>query len=321
MISYNQQHSKARQHNAKFFVFQNVTPGVSNPYLSLQSAQASDSRVREYIENREKYSVPLIDPTWHASNYDGPSAVVEVMAIQRGEYRTSHALINLASAKSLLNRYTMSIPIEASNRSTRDQLWLHMPQFEEDRLILPAHIPSVARCIVLPDQFKSSSKKQKENVLSLIACVRLHTLNLLNERLLPLKRNDMQNKLLGVALTELFASGKATKQKSPPQPGASNQVYMYRIVQKGDAFDQNEVALGGNGRMLCIITLTKFAKVLPNFHFTHLDLGDITCKIEEPKAQTLSHDQWVLCSMFHTALMNTRWRKRSKSAFYRYAFD
>ncbi len=298
-------------------MFQNVTPGISNPYLNLQSAQASDGRVRQYIETRPKYCVPLDDPKWHFSHFAGESVAAEMLAVARGEYRTPHALVDMGSAKTLLNRYTMSIPIEASSRSTKDQLWLHMPQFEDNRLLLPAHIPSEARCVALPEQFQNDGKKMKEKVLSLIACVRLHKLNLLNDRLLPLKRRDMQSKLLGVALTELFASGKAAPQKSPPQPGDSNQVFVYKISQHGETFDQNDQAVGGNGRSLCLITLTKFAKDIPTFRFTHLELGDTTCDIEKPKILTLSHDEWNLCTRFHTALMNIRWRKRSKSAFYR----
>ena len=164
-------------------MFHNVTPGITTPYLDLQSAQASDGRIRQYIETRAKYSVPLLDPKWHISHYNGPSVAVELMAVERGEYRTSHAFVDITSARSLLNRYTMSIPIEVTSRSTKDYLCLHLPQFEENRLILPAHIPSEARCVILPTKYLKASKKCKENVLSLISIVRLHTLNLLNERL------------------------------------------------------------------------------------------------------------------------------------------
>jgi hypothetical protein len=315
--AYVQMKGRARQHNAKFFVFQNMTPGITHPYLNLQSAQASDSRVRQYIETRVKYSVPLIDPQLRFLNYDGPSMSAENDALMLGEYRTSLALVDLASAKSLLNRYTLSIPMEATTRSTKDLLGLHMPQFEEDRLLLPAHIPSSARCVLLPDRFKDANKKEKQGVLSLIACVRLHKLNLLNDRLLPLRRKDMQNKLLGVALTELFASGQAPPQKSPPTPGESNEVYVYKLSQEGILFNQNEKVLGGKGRALCLVTLTPFVKALPTFTFTHLELGEVYCRLDKPTKTTFSHDEWTLCTHFHTAIMNTRWRKRTKSVFYR----
>ena len=285
--------------------------------VNLQSAQASDSRVRQYIETREKYVLPLIDPQVKFLDYDGPSVIAEDIAVKRGEYRTPLALVDITSAKSLLNRYTLSIPMEATNRSTKDLLGLQMPQFEEDRLLLPAHIPSLARCVVLPESFKYASKKEKQGVLSLIACVRLHKLNLLNDRLLPLRRKDMQNKLLGVALTELFASGKAPPQKSPPTPGESNEVYVYKLSQQGILFNQNEEVLGGNGRTLCLITLTPFAKAIPTLCFTHLELGEVHCNISEPIKTIISHDEWTLCTSFHTAIMNTRWRKRTRSAFYR----
>ena len=317
--AYVQMKGRARAHNAKFFVFQNVTPGTQYPYLNLQNAQASDSRVKQYIETRNKYIVPLIDPHLKFRNYNGPSLQAEEDAVKFGEYRTTLALVDVSSAKSLLNRYTLSIPLEVTSRSTRDLLGLHMPQFEEEggRLLLPAHIPSVARCVLLPESYKHASKKEKQGILSLIACVRLHKLNLLNDRLLPLRRKDMQNKLLGVALTELFASGQAPPQKSPPMPGNSNEVYVYKLLQRGLLFDQNEKVLGGRGRTLCLITLTPFSTKPPDFYFTHLELGEVVCSITEPVKKMFNHDEWTLCTTFHTAVMNTRWRKRTKSAFYR----
>ena len=154
-------------------------------------------------------------------------------------------------------------------------------------------------------------------MLSLIACVQLHKLNLLNDRLLPLRRKDMQNKLLGVALTELFASGQAPPQKSPPMPGDSNEVYIYKLSQRGVLFDQNEKVLGGRGRTLCLITLTPFSRAPSPFQFTHLELGEVVCSISEPVKKMIDHDKWTLCTTFHTAAMNTRWRKRTKSTFYK----
>ena len=57
--------------------------------------------------------------------------------------------------------------------------------------MLPAHIPSAARCVLLPERYRDRSKKEKQNMLALMACVRLHKLHLLSDRLLPLKRKDM----------------------------------------------------------------------------------------------------------------------------------
>lgn len=314
--AYVQMKGRARAHNAKFFVFQNITPGTQHPYLNLQKAQASDSRVKQYIETREKYFVQLIDPQLNFSDYSGPSSGSEEFALKSGEYRTSFAFVNIVSAKSVLNRYTLSIPVDTTNRSIKESLGFQVPQFEEDRLILPSNIPSFARCIFLPEQYKHHTKKEKQGILSLIACVRLHNLSLLNDRLLPLKRKDIQNKLLGVALRELFASGECPPQKTPPLPGQSNNVYVYKISQQGGLYDQNERALGGRGRTLCLITLSAF-KDIPIFTFAHLQLGDVDCQIAGPFERILSHDEWTLCTTFHTLVMNTRWRKRTKSAFYR----
>jgi len=310
---------RARAHNAKFFVFQNVTPGNQNPFLNLQNAQATDRRVKQYIETREKYFLRLVDPQpkFLHETIDLPTLAAEDVAVRSGSYRTSLAFVDIASAKALLNRYTLSIPIDSTNRHKKDLLGLHLPQFEEDRLLLPAHLPIAARCVILPDRFKGCSKKEKQGIMSLIACVRLHQLHLLNDRLLPLKRKDMQNKLLGVALRELFSSGEAPSHRSPPLPGESNKVFIYKLTQSGVLFDQNDKAVGGNKRSLCFISLSPFINNIPDFCFQHVELDEVRCQILELHQQIITHEEWNLSAQFHTAIMNTRWRKRSKSLFYR----
>jgi len=316
--AYIQMKGRARQKNAKFFVFQNITPNLSNPYMSLCVAQEIDQRVREFIESRPQCVIPLTDPVVMFTKYEGDSVSDEDIALCNNEYRAKSGMVDLSSAKSLLNRYTLSIPMDVASRSTRDVLCLHMPQFEDDRLMLPAHIPSAARCVLLPERYRDRSKKEKQNMLALMACVRLHKLHLLSDRLLPLKRKDMQNKLLGVALTELLVSGEVSEQKDPPGAGESNEVYIYTLNQAGEGFDQNEKALGGAKRQLCLITLVPFPGKLPLLHFTHLEIGKVTCDFGAPKTATFTHKEWTRCADFYTAVMNGRWRKRTSSAFYRY---
>jgi len=317
--AYVQMKGRARQQNARFFVFQDTSPeALCSPYMHLHAAQIADLRVKKFIESRPEYSTPLMDPVIRFKPYIGDSVHAEQDALERGEYRTKSGLVDLSSAKTLLNRYTLSIPLEAASRSTRDLLGMHLPQFEEHRLMLPAHIPSSARCVVLPDRYSSCTKKEKQNVLSLMACVRLHTLNLLNDRLLPLKRKDMQNKLLSVALTELFTSGKTPPQKCPPMPGQRNNVYIYKLTQTGQVFEQNDKVLGGDGRSLCLVTLVPLAMDGTAMSFEHIEIGEISLSIEDPVMQKLNADEWDCCTKFHTVLMNARWRKRTGSSFYIY---
>ena len=86
----------------------------------------------------------------------------------------------------------------------------------------------------------------------------------------------MQMRLLDVALTELASSGEPPAQKSPPLHNKANKVYIYPLYQKGKMFQQNEKALKGNGRILCIICLVPFPSNLPTLRFTHPEIGKIT---------------------------------------------
>lgn len=315
---YVQMKGRARQKNARFFVFQDTSPSASSsPYIHLQTAQTADLRVKTFIESRSEYVPPMVDPVIRFEPYTGNSIYAEQEALQRGEYRTESGMIDLSSAKPLLNRYTLSIPLEAG-ASRRDLLGIHLPQFEINRLILPSHIPSSARAVILPEQYMSCTKKEKQGILSLMGCVRLHKLNLLNDRLLPLRRKDMQSKLLSVALTELFTAEQSSPQKSPPMHSERNSVYIYKLAQSGKIFEQNDQVLHGGGRSLCLVTLVPLALDATSMSFQHLEIGEMCVSIKNPVQKKLNSDEWDCCSKFHTVVMNARWRKRTGSSFYIY---
>ncbi len=316
---YVQMKGRARQKNARFFVFQDTSPSSSsNSYIHLKTAQLAARRVKKFIESRSEYNVPMVDPEVKFRPYTGNSIHAEEEALKSRAYRTESGMIDLSSAKPLLNRYTLSIPLHTTSRSTRDMLGMHLPQFEDNRLILPSHIPSPARCVMLPAAYMSCTKKEKRSILSLMACVRLHKLNLLNDRLLPLKRKDMQNKLLSVALTELFTAERSSLQKSPPMYSERKSVYIYKLAQYGKVFNQNDRVLGGNGRSLCFVTLVPLALDNTAMSFHHLEIDEIQVDIKNPVERKLSSDEWDWCCKFHTVLMNARWRKRTGSSFYIY---
>ena len=319
--AYVQMKGRARQHNARFFVFHDTSPAnTTGSYMHLHTAQTADLRIKKFIESRSsRFSTPLFDPVIQFSPYTGESIHAEYDALTRGEYRTKKAMVDLSSAKTLLNRYTLSIPLEAATRRTsRDLLGIHLPQFEETRLMLPSHIPSSARCVDLPECYSSCTKKEQKNVLSLMACVRLHKLNLLNDRLLPLKRRDMQEKLISVALTELATSEKPAAQKRPPIHSESSDVYIYKLQQTGKIFDQNDKVLGSDGRSLCLVTLTPLKIKNTTMVFPHVELGNISACIKDPIRGEIDKDSWDLCTRFHTVLMNGRWRKKNGSSFFTY---
>ena len=154
-----------------------------------------------------------------------------------------------------------------------------------------------------------------------MACVRLHKLNLLNDRLLPLKRRDMQEKLIGVAITELATSEKSAPQKCPPMHNEISIVYIYKLRQTGNMFDQNDTVLGSGGRSLCLVTLIPLRMEQTSMTFPHVELGDINVCIKDPIRGEMDKDSWEWCTRFHTVLMNARWRRRTGSAFFIYNTD
>lgn len=318
--AYVQMKGRARQHNARFFVLHDTSStNTSGSYMHLQVAQTADLRIREFIQSRKsRFSIPLVDPVIQFRPYTGESIHAECDALAKGEYRTKKAMVDLSSAKTLLNRYTLSVPLEAASRTCRDLMGMHLPQFEETRLMLPSHIPSSARCVDLPECYLSCTKKERKNVLSLMACVRLHKLNLLNDRLLPLKRKDMQEKLISVALAELATLRKCAPQKSPPMHNENSEVYIYKLQQTGNFFDQNDGVLGSDGRTLCLVTLSPLRLKKVDMKIPHVELGKISVCITDPIRRKMNEDSWEWCTRFHSVLMNGRWRKQTRSSFFKY---
>lgn len=318
--AYVQMKGRARQRHARFFVFQDTSPDAeSNPYIHLHAAQTAALRVKNFIDSRPDFTPKLNDSALKFKTFCGDSVHVEYQSVLEGLYRTTKGFVDLSAAKTLLNRYTLSIPMERASRLTRDLLRQHLPHFEENRLILPAHIPSCARCVILPERFRSSTQREKQNMLSLMACVRLHKLHLLNDRLLPLTGKDMQEKLISVALTKL-----ATHRKRPPQIASpivrsrGRTVYLYQIQQCGKIFEQHDDVLGDDGMSLCIVSVKPMDLTRTDLSFSHVEIGGIHIQVKEHSVEIINDKDWDCCTKFHTVLLNGRWRKRTGSSFYVY---
>jgi len=67
-----------------------------------------------------------------------------------------------------------------------------------------------------------------------------------------------------------------------------------------------------------LITVTPFIKSLPTLSFAHMEIGDVVCEISHLMNKRISLEEWTTLTIFHTTIMNARWRRRTKSAFYRY---
>jgi len=313
--SYIQMKGRARQKNARFHVFVDNALEKSQP-LSLSNAQTMESVIHNFVaqnQNEVFDELPTISGDCeHESD--------EEEAMHYGKYVTSMSSVDLASSKSLLNRYALSVPLEPNSRTSKEATTLHMPIYVENKLILPSHLPPTIREVNLPIAFHGEAKKKKQSFLALAACVRLHKLGLLNERLLPLSTSDMKDWLLEKALLEL-PSCRRHRPTCFETPCTA--FYVYSICQSGVSFKEEEEELSQqeSGVMrLALLSLSVLPKNLPVYSFKHKELGSIECRVSYCGKKSLSAKQWKDLTDFHCAVFNSRWQQRRKRSK-RFCFD
>ncbi len=213
-----------------------------------------------------------------------------------------------------------------SYRSNREALQTYLPVYQDDKLYLPAHLPSNIRTVKLPKSLTHGikSKREKEHCLALLACVRLHRLNILNDRLLPLKRDDINIRLLSFVLTPLsrldqnndsntitnISSEISSSLSNLPIPATSSKkVFVYTILQKGDVSDQHGRIVKDKGH-LALMTCDQLKNDSFSETFSHKELEKVHVELSDPKEIFLTEDQLSICCQFYTILMNVRWRRR-----------
>jgi dsRNA-specific ribonuclease len=195
----------------------------------------------------------------------------------------------------------------------------YLPVYQNTFLLLPSHLPTHARNIYLPERFWTNSKKKNESLLALIACVRLYELNVLNERLLPLKRADIQQRLQKSTLRSLKRVSVVFNQMKPETKFKQKELYIYSLNQQGAIFDQNKDILNAY-RKLCIISFTPLTCASSfSLQLRHRQLGLIHCSLGCFKQESITSSQWETCNQFYAALMNFRWRKRSGHSRYKFS--
>lgn len=175
--AYVQMKGRARQKNAKFIVFQNVTPDANIQHIDLRAAQSTSVRVKNFLRSRKRCTSPYFERALNTFLHQEKTSDIEMVSLQLGEYRTKYAFVNISSAKDLFFRYVLSIPNGDYFSGTQDSL-PYLPFFERETLILPSHLPSSIRYINLPHTYHNRGIKEKQNMLSFMACVRLHRLGL-----------------------------------------------------------------------------------------------------------------------------------------------
>ena len=192
-----------------------------------------------------------------------------------------------------------------------------MPVYKDHTLTLPTHIPPDMRMISLPQIFHSESRKKKQSLLALAAVVRLHKLGLLNDRLLPLSDTDMKAWLIDHALDELPPCKVLRSSAFGSHP---YKVYLYELVQRGDGFCKEETTLSGDkgGMRLALVLPKRLPENIPSISCDHREFGLIECNFSFLDIVQLSNREWEILTDFHCVLFNARWRRKSKSNWFKF---
>ena len=118
--SYIQTRGRARQLDAKFYVFENSFVGSKKAPLSLNDASNIDMQVSTYLGSRKITSAEkstsmctfLGNSFLSIQNIQTNLSKSEENAVINGHYHVKHGMVDLQSSKSLVNRYCSCIPMD-----------------------------------------------------------------------------------------------------------------------------------------------------------------------------------------------------------------
>jgi len=315
---------RARQTNARFVVLQNEDEKQGKGLLALATAQVLERRVHTFVEKRETINIrdkEDVEASRLFLRSNATSVADELRAVEAGVYQAEFGSVDLISAKGLLNKYAMAIPLDPSSRTTRESFQMHMPVFENYQLMLPAHLPANVRLVRLPGKFRiASTPTERQQILALMACVRLHRLRLLSDRLLPLTRKDLHEELLKVAKKEVPVLSTYSSKLSIlfERQQSQREVYLYPIIQTGSTFSANQKVLGpqGNNRSLALLSIKRIPSDISEMVYPHAQLGDISCSLGVEQTIRMTIAEWEECASFYATLFNGRWRRRTGSTHF-----
>lgn len=318
--SYVQMKGRARNQNAKFFVFQDGADS-GKATVSLESARNMEGRIRSFIASTTRHaeeismdSVEEISQPSRLSDEILRTLEPEVTAVHQGFYKGNYGTVDIQSAKALLTRYCLSIPLDPQVRLSREALMLHMPDFRDNTLVLPSHLPRNIRVITVPVEYMDKPKRDKQRILSLMACVRLHRNGLLNDRLLPLSQKDFHSHII-----------RATKREFPPiKPLAlplellfdthrsSRTIFVRTITFDGELFLHAERLMKGEGHKFALITVADPLLNLPSFSMDHKEFGMVQVHYGDSIPKTCDDEQFQVLRDFFLLVMDERWRRSSR---------
>ena len=321
-----QMKGRARALNAKFFVFQRRNDDMKKDKKSavtLHDAIQTEHIINQYIGTRKLTNFQQ-DEIVHSTKRMKLTSrhTLEEKALIQGEYRARHGIVDLSSAKTLINRYISCIPMDIASRSSRAAMLPYLPIYNNDHLRLPAHLPDNIRSVYLSPEYLTRSKKKNEAMLALMACVRLHELNVLNDHMLPLKRDDLLRRLSKSVLPDIpkIKTNLYLPILAPPIEECKKiSLYVYQLHQIGNILQQHKSVFNEKERYLCIISRDEIKKI-PDFEFEHNELGSVLFQCTKSHKMLLP-EEVSLCKSFFVCLMNSRWRRRTGRLSFRYCED
>lgn len=246
-------------------------------------------------------------------------STIALVQFSLSSLHAGNGTVDLTSARSLLNRYSLGIPSELCSNS-RESFMMKLPVFGENTLTLSSHLPGDVRQVDLPIQFHHCNKRDKMNMMALMACVRLHKLKLLNDRLLPIQRRDIQKTLLELTMNAIDVKSAPLDSISLTTE-TSIDVFVYILEARGNSFDQFDKRLKGDGRKLCIVSTKEFPHSFSPMTFVHPELGPISYQLSHPIQTVLTPEEWSNLVSFYIFIMNARWTKRDGSTFFRFNIE
>jgi superfamily II DNA or RNA helicase len=317
--SYIQMKGRARQENSKFFLFQEIGSSKHRRALALDEARALELRVQKFIRFQERQrGLPDISPDPNIS-FECDSSDLELLAAKQGIYKADQGTVRLETAKSLLYRYAMKQPLDPAVRKSRESFNAYMPEFDAQSrtLLLPAYIGSGLRHILLPKSLWKKNLKDRQNILSLMACVRLHRHGLLTDRLLPFARKDLRKR--AQKLTAAHCNEEPPFPKFMPcklKHGAS-MMFLYTIELDGTLLKKARMALKSGETRLAIVLCEPIefnARLIQH----HAEFGELSCNLGAQQKVLCTEVELSVLSQFFAFLMNSRWKRRTEDSSFRH---
>lgn len=225
--------------------------------------------------------------------------------------------VRVGSAKSLLFSFALRQPLDDGTRNSKEALYAHLPSYTIDRdaLRLPAFFGSVASTFWLPQFCHDQSKKVKEGTLALMACVRLYQHGLLSERLLPLSRQEV--------FERIWPKDQPFPSKCHNDTSVSlasiidgTTLFQYSIRLESKELTPVKRVLNPNNHHLTILTCQCLDDV-PNYIHPHRNFGLLKASLQTKQQIVMNRDDMAIVSEFFSAIFNGRWKRRSHSFAFR----